>query len=98
MTLQELLLIPRSPMWQRHRKEHLKKEPVCQYCRCKKNLEVHHIIPVHVDWTLELTSSNLITLCMSSKKCHLKRGHKGSFFDYEPNIRAICDKRNLQLK
>lgn len=68
----------RSPKWSSIRNEHIKKYPKCAACGAKKNLEVHHIIPVHLDPSRELDITNLITLC--SKRCHLVFGH---FMDYK---------------
>jgi 5-methylcytosine-specific restriction protein A len=68
----------RSPRWSDIRNEHIKKYPKCAACGTKKNLEVHHIVPVHIDSSKELDVTNLITLC--SNRCHLIFGH---FMDYK---------------
>lgn len=78
----------RSPLWKKVRKEHLKKENVCQGCGTKKGLQVHHIIPVHVDGSLELDPSNLITLCDS--KCHLLFGHLMDYKSWNPDVVQDC--------
>jgi len=46
---------------------------ICQVCMTKKynttlqynfnNLEVHHIVPIHENWSMRLDMSNCITLC-----------------------------------
>jgi 5-methylcytosine-specific restriction protein A len=62
----------RSPQWRTVRKDHLKEQPECQACGRDEDLEVHHIVPVHIAEELELDRGNLITLC---SKCHLVFGH-----------------------
>jgi len=44
----------------------------CRACGRKINLQVHHIKPFHLDQTMELDMSNLITLC---GRCHILLGH-----------------------
>lgn len=72
----------RSPQWPKVRAEHLKRSPTCIVCGGKKKLEVHHIVPFHLDTAKELDVNNLITLCESKKNgvnCHLFVGHLGNF-------------------
>lgn len=77
----------RSPEWPNIRKQHLIKQPFCQACGSKKNLEVHHIEPFHVNPSRELDPNNLITLC--GKNCHLVFGH---LMDYSSwNTRVVED-------
>ena len=79
----------RSPLWSKVRSKHLKKEPVCQLCGGDDDLEVHHIIPFHINPDRELDPSNLITLCGCGKKginCHLFFGHLGSWKNYNPSV------------
>jgi len=45
-------------------------------------------MPFHLDPAKELDPTNLITLCMSKKECHLYIGHGGSFKQYNPNVRS----------
>jgi 5-methylcytosine-specific restriction endonuclease McrA len=66
----------RSPKWKSLRNDHLKEQPECQACGKDYDLEVHHIVPVHVAEELELDPENLITLC---SKCHLVFGHLYSY-------------------
>lgn len=62
---------PRSSHWPKIRKEHLNKESCCQACGGEKELNVHHIIPYHIDKTKELDPDNLITLCEGGGiNCH----------------------------
>lgn len=71
--------LTRSTSWMKVRKEHLKKFNECACCGSKKSLEVHHKVPFHINKSLELERSNLITLC---KRCHLFIGHLGHFKSY----------------
>ena len=78
---------PRSPKWRHVRQEFLKDHDFCKYCGSRDDLEVHHIVPVHIEPDLELVESNLITLCMTwGKECHLKHGHLGNWKLYNKNI------------
>lgn len=84
----------RSPKWQTVRKQHLDKQPYCQACGKKVKLEVHHIVPVHLDPLKELDPDNLITLCDSY--CHLVFGH---LMDYKSwNVDVIKDSNNFYQK
>ena len=95
------LTVKRSPNWTKVRKEHLKKFPTCEVCGEKKKLEVHHIIPFHVDPTLELDPNNLITLCESKSKgvmCHLFFGHLGNYKNINTNVLEDCKFWKNKLK
>lgn len=80
----------RSKDWPKVRKAHLLTQPNCAVCGGRKKLEVHHIIPYHINRALELEPSNLITLCESKKyglNCHLAVGHLGDYGDrYNPDV------------
>jgi hypothetical protein len=78
----------RSSKWDAVQKEHLKKEPVCQWCGSDKNLNVHHIQPFHVKPELELDPNNLITL---SRDCHFSIGHFCNWKLSDPKIKTICE-------
>lgn len=66
----------RSSDWSRIRRAHLEVENKCQICGKTKGLEVHHIVPFHVEPGWELRPSNLITLCGWKKNgCHRRFGH-----------------------
>lgn len=72
----------RSPRWRVVRNTHLEAHPTCAVCGGVKKLEVHHIVPFHIDPSRELDPSNLITLCESGKRgivCHLLVGHRGNY-------------------
>lgn len=77
--------VQRSTLWPYARKQHLLEEPLCAVCGDSDDLEVHHIIPVHVDKTKEVNKGNLITLC---RRDHIFVGHLGSFRSYNPTVRA----------
>lgn len=84
----------RSPKWSSVRKEHIKNQPICQACGRKKDVEVHHIEPFHVNPSRELDPTNLITLC--SKTCHLTFGH---LMDYKSwNKDVVSDSANYRQK
>jgi len=78
----------RSTKWENVRKSHLKAFPVCAACGCDYQLQVHHIVPFHIDKSLELEPTNLITLCEGSgeHQCHLNIGHLGNFKNYNPQV------------
>lgn len=75
--------VPRSNQWPRVRQAHLTAHPCCEVCGTKGNLEVHHIVPFHIDKSKELEPSNLITLCQDH---HLLFGHLMSWQSYNPDI------------
>lgn len=62
----------RSAFWPAKRRAHLRREPTCQACGTREDRDVHHIMPFHFRPDLELTDSNLITLCTP---CHFRFGH-----------------------
>lgn len=63
---------PRSPKWPTVRTAFLREYPRCEACGTTRDLNVHHIIPFHERPDLELSKSNLITLC---RKHHFEIGH-----------------------
>jgi 5-methylcytosine-specific restriction protein A len=77
-------LIARSSQWPAVRRRHLAQQPACQVCDSKRDLEVHHILPLA--WGgAELEPSNLNTLCA---RCHLFIGHLGSWQSRNPDYTA----------
>lgn len=84
----------RSPRWKKIRKDFLAQNKACAACGSSKDLEAHHIIPVHIDPSLELDSNNLIVLC--SKSCHLLIGHLMDFRSWNSNV--INDAKSLNSK
>ena len=90
----------RSSKWRRVRADFIKKYPFCAVCGGKKKLEVHHIVPFHIEPEKELTNSNLITLCEQgpSLNCHLIVGHRGSYRRWNPFVRGFSDFMNDYLE
>jgi len=78
----------RSPKWRKVRAEHIKKHPECAACGRKESLEVHHIVPYHINPELELEPSNLITLC--GKYCHFIFGHLMDWKSWNENVVRDC--------
>lgn len=79
---------PRSGRWRTVREEHLRREPFCQACERVKDLEVHHILPVHAGGE-ELSPANLVTLC---RDCHYTIGHACDWRAWRPQVRDIADR------
>jgi 5-methylcytosine-specific restriction endonuclease McrA len=91
----------RSSQWPKVRAEHLKNNPTCKCCGGSKSLEVHHIMPFHLNPTLELEPSNLITLCESKERginCHLFVGHLGNYQQLNKNVKKDAVAWNKKLK
>lgn len=76
----------RSGKWPTVEKHFLGANPTCAACGTKIRLNIHHVKPFHDFPQLELDPTNLITLCMSRKECHLLIGHGGAFSRYNPNV------------
>ena len=85
----------RSPKWSSVRKEHLKNQSICQACWRKNDLQVHHIIPYHLDPNNELNPNNLITLCSD---CHLLLGHLMDYKSWNVNVVEDCKQLSLKIK
>lgn len=73
--------------WRQLKAQHLRKEPCCQACGRRGELDVHHIVPVHIAPALELDPQNLITLCATP--CHLVFGHLMSYNCYNKDVRRM---------
>lgn len=82
----------RSSKWPAFRAAWLKDHPKCCACGRGDELEVHHKIPVHVQPSLELDESNVMTLCARSNWfCHYLIGHNGtSWQDYRRDPEAAA--------
>jgi hypothetical protein len=79
--------VSRSGKWPKVRKSFLEQNPYCAVCGSKKKLNVHHIVPFHIDQSRELDPSNLITLCEGDVvNCHLLFGHFMNFRNFNPNV------------
>ena len=77
----------RSDKWPTVEKHFREAHPTCAACGGTVRLNVHHCLPFHLDPEKELDPTNLITLCMGEKECHLHIGHDGNFKFYNPNVR-----------
>jgi 5-methylcytosine-specific restriction enzyme A len=82
----------RSTHWPTLEKHFLEEHPTCEACGTKIRLNVHHCKPFHIVPALELDTSNLITLCMSRKECHLELGHLGNWKGFNPDVRTDAKK------
>jgi hypothetical protein len=82
----------RSPRWHQAEKEHLAREPECQRCGASVLLQVHHIMPFHLQPELELEPGNLITLCEEGGylNCHFVHGHNGDWKSFNVRVREEC--------
>ena len=76
----------RSSKWSSLQKDFLEKNPECEICGTRKNLQVHHKKPFHLYPELELEESNLVTLCMDKRECHLRIAHGSSWRSYSPKL------------
>lgn len=74
----------RSPKWKTIRKNFLEENNSCAACGRTKKLEVHHIVPVHLDPSKELDIDNLIVLC--DDPCHLLFGHLLDYKSWNSNV------------
>jgi len=82
----------RSPQWPSYRRAHLIREPECQWCGSRTDLQVHHVKPYHDHPDIELDFANLITLCeKAGVGCHLGKGHLGNFQQAHLTIREDCE-------
>jgi hypothetical protein len=88
--LRDTGLIKRSPHWPTVEKHFREAHPTCAACGGTERLNVHHIIPFHVNAALELDPNNLITLCMGKLECHLHIGHGGSFSAWNEGVREMA--------
>lgn len=85
----------RSPKWKSVRKQHLDNHNFCAACGKQKDLEVHHIVPVHLNPDLELDPNNLITLCANS--CHILFGHLMDFRSWNENVVKDCNDMSKKI-
>lgn len=83
-----VLFAQRSSQWATVRAAHLEREPVCVACGGDNDIQVHHVIPIGVNPSLELDPGNLITLC---RRDHLTFGHFGNFERHNPRVRQHAE-------
>jgi hypothetical protein len=96
-----LLADERSPKWPAVRAAHLLAHPACEACgeRREKVLNVHHIVPFHVDASKELDPANLITLCEGeSVNCHLLFGHLKNWRSWNVDVRKDAAEWRAKIK
>jgi 5-methylcytosine-specific restriction protein A len=79
--------VGRSKHWPALRANHLKRFPACAATGSTADLEVHHVVPVHVEPGRELDPGTLITL---TRWAHLWVGHAGNWRDYNPDVRRCA--------
>lgn len=78
----------RSPKWRGVAKKHLLEYPRCFLCGAITWLNVHHVIPYHVNPELELVTTNLVTLCETpGLNCHFGCGHLGDWHNWWPAVK-----------
>ena len=77
--------------WQSLQKVFVKEHNYCEMCGWKKKLNVHHIVPRHVDSSLALDWNNLITLC---RECHFRFGHFLNWQSYNPYIVELVNSKH----
>lgn len=85
----------RSSKWWTTRCEHIKNNPSCIACGTKKDVQVHHIVPVSVDPSKELAKNNLCTLC---QHCHFVFGHLHNYKNYNPEVIRDCQEHYKRVK
>lgn len=91
----------RSGKWPTVRSKHLLLNDKCAVCGSVKSLEVHHIVPFHVDPSKELDPNNLITLCETKNNgvnCHLLFGHLGNYKCYNNTVLYDAAQWNSKLR
>lgn len=75
----------RSSHWPTVRRKWLADHSTCRGCGTTKDLQVHHKRPFHLHPELELSPTNLITLC-EHNGCHYALGHFYSWSDFNPKV------------
>lgn len=81
-----VVALVRSGKWPAVRRKHLACEGSCQSCGRTKDLEVHHILPVHAGGN-ELDPTNLITFC---RDCHFVIGHACDWSAWRDDARLVA--------
>jgi 5-methylcytosine-specific restriction endonuclease McrA len=86
-------LTRRSPRWRALERRFLQAFPACAACGGHTLLQVHHVVPIHVDRDRELEWGNLVQLCMGLRLCHLRLGHKGNWKLSNPSVRMDAQRQ-----
>lgn len=77
----------RSSQWKKVRDNFLFFNNYCAVCGTEKKLNVHHIIPVHIQPENELWPLNLITLCEGKDGgCHFRWGHLWNWQSFNRDV------------
>ena len=79
--------------WEEFEHEYWRKHPELKFCHAcgeKHRVELHHIIPRHIDPSRIFDESNLIPLC---RACHFRIGHLLNWDNYNPYV--VEDARNI---
>lgn len=82
--------VQRSAQWPALRAK-LLRGARCAACGGRELLELHHVIPFHVDPARELDTGNLLPLCerkRSGINCHLLVGHLGDYRSWNEHART----------
>lgn len=84
---------PRSSQWRKVRNLYIKDNNYCAACGKTKMLQVHHIVPYHLNPDLELDFSNLITLGVkcSSGNHHYLFGHLEDWMNFNEKVEEHCN-------
>ena len=88
-----IMCASRSPAWAELARRTVEDRPACQCCRAITDLQVHHVLPVHVRPDLELDQTNLLVLC---RRCHLFVGHLGDWSSW--NVLAVSDASKMRKR
>jgi len=78
----------RSPLWTAFRDGWKAVHPRCATCGSEDHIQVHHVVPFHLEPSKELDAHNVLTLCMGPNECHLRIGHGDDFRAFNPHVRA----------
>lgn len=78
-------LAERSPQWRAVAKAAVAAHPFCAVCKCRTELQVHHVKPFHLFPELELDRGNLVVMC---RPHHFLFGHLCDWRSVNPNVRA----------
>ena len=92
---------PRSDHWSTVRKHFIEANPTCAACGANEHLQVHHVIPFHIDEKMELDPTNFITLCMCDtplQRCHFEVGHHGNWKNVVSTVREDAAAKLKSIK
>jgi len=74
------LSIPTQWEMTKAKRAYVKEHGECAICGNTKDLEVHHIVPVHIDPTMACSPENFVSLCdWRNHGCHYVFGHYRNF-------------------